>query len=498
MEKERFYTNESFKDKHLSGNFNDDLSFFDSLFKKDCTYRTRKVKIAGTNHLCALLFLDGMSSSNAVASDIIRSVFMAKAKKDFVPTPEYLSENIVYTGETKTTSSIADMLRAIMYGDTVIIIENQTSALILNTKGFRFRGVNEPPDERVETGPREGFDEVALLNVSAIRRKLQTPDFCCEVLRLGRRSDTLVMVCYLESLASRELVRLVKNRIKKIDIDGILDSNYIAESIRDRKFSPFKTIGSTERPDTVAARLLEGRVAIVVDGTPVVLTAPYLFSENFEVDEDYYQNFLVANIGRTVRILCFVLSAFAPGIFVALSCFHIGLLPTNFAISLLRLRTAVPVSSVGECLLLIFAFEILKEAGARAAKSTGQALSIVGGLVVGQAASEAGIISVPMLIVVALSCLCSVAVPRLKAAVFYLRLINLLACVCVGIVGFFTVSVLTLIYIFSIKSFTADYTDSLKKTDFQSLKDTVFRAPWYKMIKRPHFNINAKRQDTKK
>ena len=286
--------------------------------------------------------------------------------------------------------------------------------------------------------------------------------------------------------------------IQSLDIDGILDSNYITEQIRDHPCSIFKTTGATERPDVVAARLLEGRIAIVVDGTPVVVTVPYLFSENFQSDEDYYLNYIISSVGRVLRYLCFFMSISIPAIFIAAATFHKELLPTSLALSVTQLRGGVPFPPFAECLLLIFIFEILKETGVRMPQSLGHALSIVGGLVVGQAAVEARIISAPMLIVVALSGISGLMVPRLKGAVFYLRLIFVILSALFGLYGYIAGVALMLIHIFDLSSFGTSYTVSLADAGLQSLKDTFWRAPWSKMRTRPLFNSNIIRSREKK
>lgn len=482
-----------FDNLSLCGKIDDDISFFKTVFGKDGGFRTRKITVNGKTD-CAILFMDGMSSGNSVAGDIVRSIFLHCYEPDTEITPDVLLKKTLYSGEIAKTENVKSMIRGIMYGDTVLLTDGFCEALVINTKGFRFRGVSEPPDERVSKGPREGFDEVALLNVASVRRKLLTPDFCAEVTYLGRRSDTLVFICYLESLASEKLIKLVKERIGKIDIDGILDTNYIAEKIRDNNRSIFKTSGATERPDVVAAALLEGRVAIIVDGTPVVMTVPYLFSENFQSDEDYYLNSLLGSVGRALRYISFFIAVFGPGLFITFCCHRPDLLPTPFLITVTRLRTGVPLSSIAECFALILGFELLKEAGARTFQNGGQALSIVGGLVMGQAAVEARIVSAPMLIIVAISGLCSVAVPKMRTAIFYLKIINVISASVLGLFGIMTGAVLTLFYIFSLSSFGTDCTENMCRPYFNKVKDTLFRAPWGKMILRPHFNKNKRRQ----
>ena len=484
-----------YKNNNITGNLIEDLLTFRNIFKKDASFRIKEISARKNVPFdCALLYLDGMVNSEQLNESVIKPILTVETPFNAKDLADYVSTQILFARDVKKTSDISKILEGILYGEALILIENSPVALMVDVKGWRTRGVSEPQDERVLQGPREGFDEAALLNVALVRRKLQTPDFCAETLRVGRRSATLVFVCYLDSLVNKKIVREVKKRINQIDIDGILDSNYITEQIKDNKYPLFKTIGTTERPDIVAARLLEGRVALIVDGTPVVLTVPYLFSENFQSDEDYYLNFLITSFNRFLRYVCFVISITIPAVFVALSTYHRELLPTTFAITVAKLRSGVPFSPLSECIVLIFVFEILKETGVRMPQSLGHALSIVGGLVVGQAAVEANIISTPMLIVIALSGITGLMVPRLNEAVFYLRVAFVIFGALFGLYGVVAFAFAVVFHILSLTTFGIDYTVSLKKANLQSLKDTVFRASWKNMIKRPLFNKNIVRK----
>ena len=480
---------------NISGELEKDISLFKEIFKKDAVLRIKRLKIRREKQFdCALIYMDGMVDSDQLNESVIRPLLIVSNPTDSSSLAEYLEQQVLFARDVKRQSNVAKMLSGILYGEVLILIDKSKEALTVDAKGWRTRGITEPEDERVLQGPREGFDEAALLNLAMLRRKLQTPDLCFEMLRVGRRTNTLVFICYLNTLANPNTVSDVKKRISKIDIDGILDSNYIAEQIRDGKYSIFKTCGTTERPDTVASKLLEGRIAIVVDGTPVVVTIPYLFSENFQSDEDYYLNYLVSSSGRLLRYICFFLSISIPAIFIALLTFHKELLPTSLAVATVQLRGGVPFSPFSECIVMIFVFEILRETGVRMPKSLGHALSIVGGLVVGQAAVEARIVSTPMLIAIALSGISGLMVPRLKGAVFYLRFLLLFLSAVLGLYGYIIGLTVAVMHIISLTSFGTDYTISLRKADFQSLKDTVWRAPWKAMVKRPMFNQNLIRK----
>ncbi len=487
-----------YENQFLTGDLKTDLETFKSIFKNDATFRIKQIAARNTTPFdAALLYIDGMVDSTQINEAIIEPLIEMNVPFDSQNLAEYVEKQLLFARDVKPQNNIAKMLEGVLYGEAILLINGSKTALTLDVKGFRTRGISEPENERVIEGPREGFEEAALLNLALIRRKLQTPDLCINFMRIGKRSNTLLFICYLETLVNPKLLKKINQCLKKIDIDGILDTNYITEQISPHPFSIFKTTGITERPDVVAARLLEGRIAIIVDGTPMVLTIPYLFSENFQSDEDYYQNFWLSSLNRALRYFCFMVAIIAPAVFVAITTLHPEFLPTSFLVTVIKLRSAVPFSIIAETLGMILIFEILKEAGVRMAQNIGPALSIVGGLVVGQAAVEAKIISAPTLIIIALSGIAGLVLPRLKTATFFLRILFVVLASLWGLYGLFSGVIVVLLYIFSLKSYGTNYTISLQKPNFQSVKDTFFRAPWRYMKTRPIFNKNLKRQGKK-
>ena len=477
---------EDFRGQLLAEDFDENVGFFARLFEKDDVFRVRKLTVNwGKEYNCALMFMDGMVNTEVLNLSVIQALLQSKETPSKGDITEHIKDKVLFANEVGSTLDISEMLSAIFYGDTVLIASGSRKGLVINTKGWRTRGISEPGDERVLQGPREGFDEALMMNLALIRRKLPTPDLKVELMKIGRKTDTKMFLCYLDSVVNKSTVREIKKRINTIDIDGVLDSNYINELIKGNRWSLFKTAGSTERPDIVAARLLEGRVALLVDGTPVALTMPYLFSENFQADDDYYVNFFVAGVGRILRYICFFLSISVPAVYLGLIIYHPYLLPTSFAVTVSAARGGIPFPSYIECFLLTVIFEILRETGIRMQQSVGHALSIVGGLVVGQAAVEAKIVSAPMLIVVALSGICGLMIPRLKGVMLYSRVGLIALATLFGLYGYFIGMVLLLYGIFSLDSFGVDYVGSLETLTSQSLKDTLIRAPWWKMLKRP-------------
>ncbi len=463
------------------------------IFSKDAILRTRQITSKSGVDFC-LIYFDGMVSDEIINESIIKPIILSDEPL-WEDRAAFTSSRILFSSEVKINDRTDDAIRSVLYGDTILLVDGSDKPITVNTKGWQKRGIDEPENEKILKGPREGFNESAMTNAALIRRKLLTPDFSVETMSVGRRTDTRVFICYLASLTDEKTLGELKSRLSKIDIDGVLDSNYLNEQIRDAKSSLFKTTGATERPDVVAANLLEGRIAIICDGSPVVLTVPYLFSENFQSDEDYYTSYKMASANRILRLVCFIIAISAPALYLAMTTFHLGLLPPDFTLAVANSSLGVPFSPITECISLIIVFEILTEAGLRTPQSVGTALSIVGGLVVGQAAVEAGFISAPMLIAVALGGISGLMVPRLRTSVFYCRLAFTVLAAMLGIYGVLIGLTVLLIHILSLRSFGTDYTESLRRITAQSSKDTVVRCSWTNMIIRPKIQRrNRKRQ----
>ena len=477
---------ENFENTLLKSELGENLALIKEIFKKDDILRIREIETGGSQPIrAAVFFMDSMINTLVLNESIIKPLLLCENNGQRESIANFVTERVLFAAEVKTHNTLAPLLRNLLYGDTIVLFEGSTEGLSINTKGWRTRGISEPENERVLQGPREGFEEAVMLNVALLRRRLPTPDFCVETLTVGRRTDTGVFICYLDSVVNKTALCALKKKLKSIDIDGVLDSNYINELINEHPRSLLKTVGSTERPDVAVARILEGRIAVMVDGTPVVLTLPYLFSENFQADDDYYTNHFLGTLGRMLRYLCFILAISVPAVFLSLITHHTDLLPTSFLISVCSARNSVPLSSLVECVLLILIFEILKETGLRMPQGVGHALSIVGGLVVGQAAVEARIVSAPMLIIIALSGIAGLMLPRLRGIIFFSRLGLVILSHYLGLLGFFAGIAALLIHILSLSSFSVDYTSSIINPKLQSLKDTLIRTSWRNMITRP-------------
>ncbi|OQB23350.1 MAG: Spore germination protein B1 [Firmicutes bacterium ADurb.Bin182] len=480
-------------DNFLTPSFETNIAILMKLFEKNNTLVDRRVK---NNHDPSLqffiYFVDGLTNSEIINENIIRPLMLTEPIKRDGDILDYLLNHVLHVNETEKTNSIPKIIQAIAYGDTILLADGAEEALILNTKSFMLRGVSEPISEKVLNGPREGFTESILFNLSMVWRRLRTNELKMEFKSVGERSHTQVCVCYLEGLVKKEILSELHRRIEQIHIDGILDSNYISEFIKDKPLSSFYTTGFTERPDIVAAKLLEGRIAVFVDGSPMVLTIPYLFIENFQSNEDYYMNFYYTSFFRMLRIISYILTITIPGIFISIVAFHHEMLPTTLLISLAGERSRVPLSAALELIIMMIIFEIIKETGVRMSSNVGHALSIVGAIVIGQAAVEAGLIAAPVVIIIAFTAITSLMVPRLEGSAIYFRFAILFASSIFGLFGFFAVFSFAVIHIYNLHSFGIPAMPAVEYVQFQNFKDLLFRVPWWMMKERPYRLTNDK------
>jgi len=472
----------------LSESLDKNIALMERIFSNDGTLVERRIE----NRLrpkarCCVYFIDGMTNSQTIDEYILKPIVETAALGLSDDPAADLARDVLVANDVKHSHDIGGIVRDLICGDTIVFADGSAEALTVSTKGYQSRSIVEPDTEKALRGPREGFTESILVNLSLIRRKLRTPDLKFTFRYFGTRTNTKVCICYLESLTDPALLAELQRRLDTVDIDGVLDSNYISELIKDAPHSPFKTIGATERPDVVASKLLEGRIALVVDGTPVVLTLPYLFIENFQAGDDYYLNFYFASIGRMLRILGFLMTVSIPGVYLAFVTYHREMLPTNLSLSFMEARQGVPLPTVLESFVMLIVFEIIRETGIRMPSNIGQALSIVGALVVGQAAVQAKLVSAPMVIVVALTAITGLINPKVKGAAILMRFIALFATSFLGLFGYAFAMVGLAIHLFSIESFGVTYMSQMDAVKPQEAKDNAVRASWRFMKTRPLF-----------
>ncbi|MGG1516334.1 spore germination protein [Paenibacillus oryzisoli] len=393
------------------------------------------------------------------------------------------------TGNTKTIFDYTALYASILSGETVILVEGYPYGLAVNTIGGNNRAVEEPMTQSVVKGPREGFNESISTNISLIRKKIKSPNLWLETMTIGRVTQTSIGVMYINGIVNDKLIAEVNERLQRIDIDGILESGNIEELIQDETFTPFPTLYNSERPDVIAAGLLEGRVAILVDGTPFVLLAPALFVQFYQSAEDYYQRAEFATLIRILRYICFFISLLAPSLYISITTFHQELLPSSLLLSLAAQREGIPFPAFVEALIMEITFEILREAGVRLPKAVGQAVSIVGALVIGQAAVEAGLVSPGMVIIVAITAISNFVIPsfNMGISIRILRFILMLLAASFGLFGV-TVGLIGIVqHLCSLRSFGVPYMAPMAPFIWADQKDTILRLPQWGLFARPRF-----------
>lgn len=437
-------------------------------------------------HQAMLLFIDGMANPTIISENILKPLINIKGQEVKTTTQltlEKISRQILCSGETEECSDYDEAIYAAVNGEVILFVEGMDKAVSIDAKGWEKRSITEPQTEAVVRGPREGFTENLRTNTSMIRRKIRNPSLKIENMKIGRKTRTDVSIVYIGGVAKAELVETVKQRLKKLQVDAILDAGYIEEYIDERPLNIFSTIGYTEKPDVAAAKVLEGRVAILVDGSPFALTAPMFFVEAFQMSEDYYTRSVYASITRIMRIIGYLIAVYAVPIFIALTTYHQELIPTKLLMSLINAKEGTPFPVFFETLIMVIAFEILREAGLRLPKSIGQAISIVGALIIGEAAVAAGLVGTAVVITVALAAVAGYTVPTQAESISMLRILMMFLAAFFGGFGITMGFLMFRVLLAKIKSFGMPY---LGMTDPNSnMQDSFFRYPLWLMAKRP-------------
>lgn len=470
----------------FSCDLDENIARMKALFEGDNTFVVRLVESRSAPHLrCAVFFFDGMINNRAINESILCPI--TNWEGGIPVSSETLAQRISQVDDSRVEPDPDKMLSSFLYGDTVIFTQGDPRPVVVNTKGFPLRSTSEPDNERVLQGPREGFTEGFMCNLGRIRRRLRNPNLKFTFLSLGSQTHTTVCLCYIKGVCKESIVAEWKARLSTYKLDSVLDSNYLSESLRDSRYSPFPTIGATERPDVVAARLLEGQAALVVDGTPVTLTAPYILQQCFQANDDYYRNFFYVALARILRIAGFALSICIPAIYAALLLYHQEILPTRLLFAISAARQGVPMPTLIETILLLLIFEILKEAGTRTPGAIGQTMSIVGGLVLGQAAVSARFVSAPVVIVVAMAGVLGLLTPKLTTAAMCARFFLLACGAILGLYGVFFGVALLVSHLSGLSSFGVPYLLNLLPRVSSHLEDTYVRAPWFRMRRSGRF-----------
>ena len=442
-----------------------------------------------------LIFLKDTTDKNALGELVIKPL-------DSLPSgyQEKDLENAFLYPEKKKITTIHQAVDEIVDGNAVLLVDDLGLGFAFGLKKFPMRAITEPPTSAVIKGPREGFVESLPINISLMRRRIKSPDLKFINLIVGRYSKTPVSVCYIKGIADKSLVKKVIKKLQTIDTDAILDSSYISKFLGEHKASIFKQIGNTEKPDILSAKILEGRVAIMVDGSPIVLTVPYLLIEDFQSPSDYYNSSYSATLARHLRLVSVIFSVLLPAYYVSAELFHLQLIPLSFLLTIVNSLKGIPLSPSFEMFFTLLIFEILNEASVRMPKYVGMVVSIVGGLVLGETAVTAGIISAPTLMIIALSGICLYTVPELEQTFSILRFLMLIVAGSFGGYGLIVTIALLFIYLVSFETFKTPLLCPFAPLVKRDLKDGFYKGFLIEQEFRPKSikNENARRMNAKK
>lgn len=455
-----------------------------SIYAKCSDVVFRPFLIGGTTN-ATLIYIEGLSNIAEINDHVLSSLMQPSAEGLSV---QEIVKHKLFVSKLDTVFTFADCVEALSNGKPVLLYEGSSQGLALGLTKWEKRSIDEPTAESGIRGPREGFTESMGVNTSLMRRIIKSPAMKMEPIVIGEYTQTQIMVAYIEGIVDQGLVEEVTSRLKRIKVDSILESGYIEELIEDNPYSPFPQLKATERPDTACSALLEGRVVILTDGTPFVLVAPTTLFSLLQSHEDYYQRFWISSAIRWLRYTFSVLSLLLPSLYVAVLTFHQEMVPTALLISMASSREAVPFPALVEALIMEVTFEVLREAGVRLPKQVGAAVSIVGALVIGQAAVQAGIVSAPMVIVVAITGVASFMIPRyvVGISIRMLRFPIILLAGTLGLLGVMLGVITIIIHLCSLRSFGVPYLTPLAPFKANELKDVLIRAPWWMMDTRPH------------
>lgn len=401
--------------------------------------------------------------------------------------------------DVKTVDTLQDLIHHLSSGDTILLIDGYSQALAAGTRSWQARSVQTPENEVVVRGPKEGFTETLRFNTALLRRRIKSSNFKIENFVLGRVTKTDVVLCYVEGIAPADLVTEVKSRLNKIDIDGILDSGYLEEFLEDNHYTIFSQIEYTEKPDRVCGHLLEGQVCIIVDGSPIALIAPTSFPRFLIASEDYYERYIFSSALRIMRSAAFLVALLLPSLFVAAITYHPEMIPASLYVTIAAAREGVPFPAFAEALILEITFEMLREAGVRLPRAIGPAISIVGALIIGDAAVKAGLVSTPMVVVIAFTGIASFITPSYNAGII-IRLARFGFLIAAGFLGLFGIMItllIMLIHMTSLRSFGYPYLAPVAPFNLGQMTDIMVRRPWFLTNMRPAMKgiKNAVRQN---
>jgi len=424
---------------------------------------------------CALICCEGMFSSQTMGKLVFDPVTKIPVQKNSYELFRYIQKNTLFSADRPAVSDYNTLFRLINSGFAVIIADGINSALAFGIQGYAVRSVQEPSGEGNIMGSHEGFTETVRTNMSLIRRRIKSPDLVMKLIVKGTKSHTDICICYMKDRVPPQLLEDIEKSLDNIKLESILSTGYIRPFLEKKHFEFFNSTGTTERPDVLCAKLIEGRIAILIDGVPFAVTVPKLLCESFQTLDDYAVKPYYAVFVRWLKYLAFITAVFLPAVYIAIIMYHPELLNSTLLILLAEAEKDAPLSVVTEALFVLIMYEIIREAGVRIPKPTGGAVSIISGLIIGDAAVKSGLVSTPLLTIMVLAVLGGLAVPDLNPQITVLRFLFLISGAVFGLFGISVFACAVLVNVCATETYGFPYTAPVSPFKMKGLEDTVFR-----------------------
>lgn len=480
-------------ENHITGSINNDVVSIKTEFNasKNQDFIIRDLYLDHFKRKAVIAYLDGTVNADTIEDDVISPLINYKSEQPFKSMTELISSQLPIKSYQKVTK-LKEISNAIVSGQAVLLIDGSKVAFSLSTTSFESRSVDKPQDETILKGPKEAFVESLAINKSLIRKYLRNKNLVSESIDVGKETPSQVSIMYIEGLANEQLIQMVKERLNKIDAEHIEGLSILEQHIEDRPYSLVPTVLATERPDRAISFLKEGHVILLMDSSPNSLVAPALLWAFLHTAEDHYQRWWFANFIRFTRLLAMFIATFTPAAYIAITNYHIEMLPTDLVLAISATREQVPFPAIIEIILLTISFDLLREGGIRIPTPIGPTIGIVGALILGQAAVEANIISPILVIVSAVTGLATFVIPNISLN-FMVRITSIILIFCAYFLGFLGIALflaLGIAYMSSVESFGVPFLSPMAP-HYPSSKDLLFRKQVMAEWLRP-FNIRPK------
>lgn len=474
----------SLKNRKLSSSLEENVINLRTVMSSSSDLTIKHAKAGG--HSICLIFCEGMASTSTMTELIFHPINALHGEMPLDGLVKELEEGIIIAGEQKQADTYEDVCLDIMSGFVTVLIEGIDRGISIGVQGYASRSIEEPSTHSNVRGSRDSFVEVVRTNVSLVRRRMKNPDLVFKMMQLGDMSNTDVCLCYIKGAADKRLVREVEKKLKEIPLNTILECGFIQPFLENPGNRLFSEVGVTERPDTFTAKLYEGKVGVLVDGSPFALYLPKLFMENFNVIDDYTGRPFFTAVMRVIRYMAIIFATASSGFYVALANFNPELFPEALLLNLATSIQDTPYPLLAECLIIHVFYEIMREAGLRIPSNIGHTVSIVGGLVIGDIVVSAGLVGAPMVLLVAVSAITSFVVPDLYDSIAVLRFAYIIAGGLWGLFGITVLSAIITVKLCSQESFGVPHTAPLSPFSPKAMRDFIIRSSWRKLAKKDY------------